>query len=511
MGRKLGDPHDPLLVSVRSGAKFSMPGMMDTVLNLGLNDKSVEGPRRGRPATSASPTTPTAASSRCTAASCSASTATRFEHPLEAAKDAAGVTTDAELTGRRAARSCATQYKAVVKKATGKPFPQDPTEQLRGAVEAVFQQLERRPRHRLPRPRADQPRPRHRRQRAGDGVRQPRRQLRHRRRLHPQRGHRRERAVRRLPRQRPGRGRRRRHPQHRGPRRACGTHFPEIHDELLDDLRPARARTTGTCATPSSPSSRASSGCCRPASASAPAPPRCKMAVDMTKGTGKGAAAVEDHARGGAHARHRRPPRPGAAPAVRRQGRGVSPRASAPRRAPRSARCTSPPTTPSTPHERGEEVILVRNETSPEDVHGMMVAEGILTARGGLVSHAAVVARGWGTPAVVGAEAVKIDGEQFTVGDVTVVNEGDVISLDGTTGEVVLGEMALAARRAAGRVRRRSSSGPTRSARASSACAPTPTPARTPPTPASSAPRASACAAPSTCSSRPTACPSCAR
>ena len=93
---------------------------------------------------------------------------------------------------------------------------------------------------------------------------------------------------------------------------------------------------------------------------------------------------------------------------------------------------------------RGEKVILVRSETSPEDVHGMMVAEGILTARGGLVSHAAVVARGWGTPAVVGAEAVKITGRSFTAGDVTVA-EGDYISLDGTTGTVVLGQMEMAA------------------------------------------------------------------
>ena len=92
--------------------------------------------------------------------------------------------------------------------------------------------------------------------------------------------------------------------------------------------------------------------------------------------------------------------------------------------------------------DRGEKVILVRSETSPEDVHGMMVSEGILTARGGLVSHAAVVARGWGTPAVVGAEAIKIEGKQFTVGDI-VVREGDIISLDGTTGEVVLGSLAL--------------------------------------------------------------------
>jgi len=92
--------------------------------------------------------------------------------------------------------------------------------------------------------------------------------------------------------------------------------------------------------------------------------------------------------------------------------------------------------------DRGEKVILVRNETSPEDVHGMMVSQGILTARGGLVSHAAVVARGWGTPAVVGAEAIKISGKQFSVGDVT-VREGDIISLDGTTGNIVVGEVKL--------------------------------------------------------------------
>src|SRR5664280_3104447 len=74
--------------------------------------------------------------------------------------------------------------------------------------------------------------------------------------------------------------------------------------------------------------------------------------------------------------------------------------------------------------ERGEKVVLVRSETSPEDVHGMLAAEGILTARGGLVSHAAVVARGWGKPAVVGAEALRIGASSFTVGDIEVA-EGD--------------------------------------------------------------------------------------
>jgi pyruvate,orthophosphate dikinase len=91
---------------------------------------------------------------------------------------------------------------------------------------------------------------------------------------------------------------------------------------------------------------------------------------------------------------------------------------------------------------RGERVILVRTETSPEDVHGMIVSEGILTSRGGLVSHAAVVARGWGKPAVVGAESVRISDRSFAASGET-VREGDVISIDGTTGQVVLGEVEL--------------------------------------------------------------------
>ena len=70
----------------------------------------------------------------------------------------------------------------------------------------------------------------------------------------------------------------------------------------------------------------------------------------------------------------------------------------------------------------------MRNETSPEDVHGMMVAEGILTSRGGLVSHAAVVARGWGIPAVVGAADVHIDGDTVTIGDTT-LRAGDPITI----------------------------------------------------------------------------------
>jgi pyruvate,orthophosphate dikinase len=88
----------------------------------------------------------------------------------------------------------------------------------------------------------------------------------------------------------------------------------------------------------------------------------------------------------------------------------------------------------------GRAVVMVRPETKPDDVHGMLAAKAILTSRGGATSHAAVVARQFGVPAVCGAEAVEIDLErrEFHVGDV-VVHEGDVISVDGTTGDVFLG------------------------------------------------------------------------
>ena len=129
-------PTIPLLVSVRSGAKFSMPGMMDTVLNLGLNDESVRG------------------LANVTGDERFAYDSYRrfismygrivlgvdgelFEHPLEAAKEKAGTTNDAALPASVLKELCKT-YLSVVKKATGEPFPQRPSDQLRGAIEAVF-------------------------------------------------------------------------------------------------------------------------------------------------------------------------------------------------------------------------------------------------------------------------------------------------------------------------------------------------------------------------------------
>ena len=93
---------------------------------------------------------------------------------------------------------------------------------------------------------------------------------------------------------------------------------------------------------------------------------------------------------------------------------------------------------------RGEKVILARTETSPEDIGGMDVAEGILTSHGGMTSHAAVVARGMGKCCVAGVGAAKIDevNKTLTVGD-TVLKEGDWVTLNGTTGELIVGKLDL--------------------------------------------------------------------
>ncbi len=92
----------------------------------------------------------------------------------------------------------------------------------------------------------------------------------------------------------------------------------------------------------------------------------------------------------------------------------------------------------------GHTVILVRTETSPEDIHGMDAAAGILTSRGGMTSHAAVVARGWGRPCITGASAVRIDlaSETMSIGDVT-LKKGDLITIDGSTGEVIEGKVPM--------------------------------------------------------------------
>ena len=273
MGRTLGDPTDPLLVSVRSGAKFSMPGMMDTVLNLGLQrPESVEGPRQAdrRRALRLRLLPPLHLDVRPHRAR---HRRREFDEPLEKAKAASGAKTDADVPAEVLQPSCATQYKDVVKKATGKPFPQDPMEQLRGAIEAVFRvwngarAIAYRVRERISHDLGTAVNVQamvfgNRDDNSGTGV-----------------GFTRNAAT----------GENKPYGdflvnaqgedvvagiRNTEDLETLGTSSPKIHDELLaifDRLE----RTTATCATPSSPSSRASSGCCRPASASAPAPPRC--------------------------------------------------------------------------------------------------------------------------------------------------------------------------------------------------------------------------------------------
>ena len=188
-----GRPDDPLLVSVRSGARESMPGMMDTVLNLGLNDESVvEGSPSG-PATSGSPGTPTAASCRCSGTSAAGVPGEQFEDAIERAQATRRREEDTELSVDdlkelvdRSRSSTATDRRGLPAGPAGAAAAGDP----RGV-----RLLDGRPRGRVP---AHQPHPGrlgHRGERAADGVRQQGRQLVLRRRVLPRRDHRRARAV----------------------------------------------------------------------------------------------------------------------------------------------------------------------------------------------------------------------------------------------------------------------------------------------------------------------------
>jgi len=437
MGRKLGDPFDPLLVSVRSGAKFSMPGMMDTVLNLGLNDESVKGL-----ATVTSDERFAYDSYRRFISMYGRIVlgleAEHFDAPLEKAKEDAGVRTDAELTADALKRLCE-QYKQVVLRDTGKPFPQKPREQLRGAVEAVFRSWNgaraiayrvcEKISHELGTAVNVQTMVFGNRDEAsGTGV-----------------GFTRNAAT----------GENKPYGDFlvnaqgedvvAGIRNTedldtLGHHFPGIKKELLDIFKRLEAHYRDMCDTEFT-IEQGKLWMLQTRVGKRTGTAALRMAVEMTKGTRYGGETwkiSKEEAVGRVAAEHLdqvlHPQFKGSGKVIAK-GLAASPGAAV------GKVCFTADDADERAH-AGEAVILVRNETSPEDVHGMMVAKGILTARGGLVSHAAVVARGWGTPAVVGAEAIKIEGKQFTVGDV-VVSEGDVISIDGSTGSVILGAVEL--------------------------------------------------------------------
>ena len=432
MGKQLGDPGDPLLVSVRSGAKFSMPGMMDTVLNLGLNDDSVEGLAKqtderfaldsyrrflqmyGRIVLDLD--------------------GEHFDRLLDTAKEWDGVTADSAISPDTL-RRLVLRFKEHIERSTGKPFPQDPREQLRGAIEAVFaswngpRAIAYRVREHIPHDLGTAVNVQtmvfgNRDDNSGTGV-----------------GFTRDPAT-----GAPGAygdflvnaqgedvvaGIR-----NTEPLSAMTSRFPKIHKELLAIFERLERHYRDMCDTEFT-IEQGKLWMLQTRVGKRTGVAALRMAVDMTKDRKiklSKAEAVQritaEHLEQVLH-----PQFASTDIQVIAKGLAASPGAAVGR-----AYFTADAAADAA--DRGEDVILVRSETSPEDVHGMIVAEGILTARGGLVSHAAVVARGWGKPAVVGAEALKISGPSFTAGGVT-VNEGDVISLDGSTGQVVLGAVQL--------------------------------------------------------------------
>lgn len=439
MGRALGDPKDPLLVSVRSGAKFSMPGMMDTVLNLGLNDKSVKG-LAGSTQNERFAYDSYRRFISMYGRIVLGMEAEVFDTELEKQKLADGVRSDAEISAPSLMALCEV-YKKAVATHTGKPFPQDPMKQLRGAVEAVFRSWNG--------PRAIAYRVRekishelgtavnvqamvfgNRDDNSGTGVGFTRNAatgeaLPYGDFLVNAQG---EDVVAGI--------------RNTEDLAALEKKFPEIHHELMDIFARLERHYTDMCDTEFT-IEQGKLWMLQTRVGKRTGAAALRMAVEMTQPTGKGKLAwkiskreavmrvTADHLDQVLH------PQFAKKSSAIAKGLGASPGAAV-------GRVYFTADAAEHAVQRGEKVILVRNETSPEDVHGMMVSEGVLTARGGLVSHAAVVARGWGTPAIVGAESIKIEDDHCVVGT-HVVREGDWISLDGTTGEIMLGELELAA------------------------------------------------------------------
>ena len=435
LGRRLGDPVDPLLVSVRSGAPVSMPGMMDTVLDLGLSDASVAGLAAQTDRRFALD------SYRRFIAMYSAIVSDLDPVPFAAlvddARAAEGVATDAELPVEALGR-LVTDLLDLAAAGTGAPFPQDPRAQLHGAIDAVFRSWrgERAVAYRRREGIADD---------LGTAVNVQAMVF----------GNRDDRSCTGVGFTRdPATGARGaygdllvnaqgedvvagiRAPD---PLAVMAERFPAAHAELLVAFDRLERHYRDMCDVEFTVEQERlwllQTRVGKRTGAAA-----VRMAVDMVDDDHIVLTRAEalqrvtaDHLEQVLHPQLE----PHAASRLLTTGLGASPGAAVGR-----VRLTSEDAAEAA--DRGEAVILVRVETSPEDVHGMMVSEGILTSRGGLVSHAAVVARGWGTPAVVGAEALEIGRHGFKVGDVE-VSDGDVISIDGTTGEVLLGEVGLTA------------------------------------------------------------------
>ncbi len=433
MGKSLGDPSYPLLVSVRSGAKFSMPGMMDTVLNLGLNDSSVEGL-----AAQTNDLRFAYDSYRRFIAMYGRIVlgvpGDEFDKLFEAAKELSSASIDSEVPSELL-KYLTTAYKDIVERHTGKPFPQEPLEQLRGAIEAVFaswngsRAIAYRRREGIPNDLGTAVNVQsmvfgNRDDNSGTGV-----------------GFTRD----------PATGEKGMYGdfmvnaqgedvvagvRNTEPLMALQGRFPEIFSQLVEIFNRLEAHYRDMCDTEFTiESGRLWMLQTRIGKRTGVA--ALHMAVDMTNepeiSLTKEEAVLRitaDHLDSVLH-----PQFAAKDLHVIARGLGASPGAAV-------GKVYFSAEDAIAASEKGEKVILVRKETSPDDVHGMLASEGVLTSRGGLVSHAAVVARGWGKPAVVGADAVRIVGRSFIASGTTVF-EGDEISIDGTSGDVVLGAVEL--------------------------------------------------------------------
>ncbi|MBU3079022.1 pyruvate, phosphate dikinase [Sphingomonas quercus] len=443
-GKRFGDAADPLLVSVRSGARVSMPGMMDTVLNLGLNDETVKG------LAAASGDERFAWDSYRRFIQMYSDVVLEldhgaFEEALEIAKEDLGVTLDTEL-GAADWQALVVRYKAIVEEQWNKPFPQDVHDQLWGAVGAVFGSWQSE-RAKVYRRLNDIP---------GDwgtavnvqamvfgnmgdtsatGVAFTR---------DPAKGDRAyygeflinaqgEDVVAGI-----------RTPQYltKAAREAAGAKplsmeeaMPETYVELAHvfDLLENHYRDMQDI---EFTVQQGKLWMLQTRSGKRTAKAALKIAVDMANEgliSHDEAVARVDPA---ALDQLLHPTLDPKAPRdVVARGLPASPGAA-------SGAIVFDAETAQQQAERGEDVILVRVETSPEDIHGMHAAKGILTARGGMTSHAAVVARGMGRPCVSGAGTLAIDAKAGVLRvDGREFRAGDILTIDGATGEVMAGRV----------------------------------------------------------------------
>ena len=435
MGKRLGDPLDPLLVSVRSGAKFSMPGMMDTVLNVGLTDESVEG------LASIAGHDRFAWDSYRRLLQMFGKTVLgidgdRFEERLDQAKQAKGVESDVDLDADDL-RKLVDEFNQVVRDESGRDFPQNPREQLDLAVRAVFDSWNTE-RARLYRRQERIP------EDLGTAVNIVAMVFGN---MGPDSGtgvaFTRDPAT--------------------GQQGVYGDYLPNAQGEdvvagirntlSLAELEQLDKTSYDQLLEIMSTLERHYQDL-------------CDIEFTIERGTlwmlqtrvGKRTAAAafriagqlvdeglidEDEAlsrvTGDQLAMLLFPQFDPQAPReLIGKGMAASPGAAVGKAVFESQRAADWA-------DRGETVILVRRETNPDDLKGMVAAKGILTSRGGKTSHAAVVARGMGRTCVVGAEALRVDhaAREFTTGDGVRVSEGDVISIDGGTGEVFLGEVPV--------------------------------------------------------------------